>query len=737
MKALLKKLQSDSWSGYFLTSLLLCFVFFPYFFLGLKSPMMAPHSWALSDTVVSHMVFIPGLKSFKFQLFHNGQILWNNLRAMGMPLLANEIQAAPLFPLTWLFLFLPISLFWNFFVIAKLLLASTFGIYIARRILGFNFYTSLFFLFNFCFGMYVLRYMNHPWHNAFIAGLLYWIFLDQLKQKAQSIKTFLGLSFSVYCLITAGFPSNSVLMGLLVTLIVVADGTFNKTLKKNFKWIFLTYLMAHVVGLCLGSSQVFSLLETLKQTAVSFRKDIGLYQVKSPILFLGMIFRFANGLAPFEIIHVFRILPIFFFVTAMIVLIRNRLLYHWDKIMLLVFAFAALKYFPIFPIFNKFMGSLPILDRTHFTIYGFCFFILPFSYFSARGLAFWIEKKLHSNILYASLGIVVLLIFGAFFYARREACEINPLRFALLIFPLSVLLSYLIKGRLFYSKPKGIFLLIAAFMLEFLFTQPSGFISTKDPFYKANLMGEISSPELSQQISPEEKINFRIQEANGVYADSGLATADVGATAILTERQQIFRNTLFEVPWEGYLPLEKSKFSYSNPLQATSFFWDSKNQKINKDLNHSRAYLASSCTAVENLKKAQEIFKSGSFKFGDLILEVPDSFCSSYQLNSFQNVKILEDKGNYIRFESISGPAYLVLSDTYFPGWYAHDKISGQKLPILAANLNFRALKLSEKRNYEIEYFYEPLWLKKSLLMLLFGFLLLGIYSIFLKRTLT
>ena len=58
------------------------FVLYPGIFLLLQSPMIG-NSWTLQDPSVSFFNFIPGIKTVKFELFENANILWSSLRNMG------------------------------------------------------------------------------------------------------------------------------------------------------------------------------------------------------------------------------------------------------------------------------------------------------------------------------------------------------------------------------------------------------------------------------------------------------------------------------------------------------------------------------------------------------------------------------------------------------------------------------------------------------------------------------
>jgi len=82
------------------------FVLYPGIFLFLQSPMIG-NSWTLGDPSVSIQNFIPGIKTLRFELFENANVLWSSLRNMGAPVLANEVQVGPLYPLSLAFIWVP------------------------------------------------------------------------------------------------------------------------------------------------------------------------------------------------------------------------------------------------------------------------------------------------------------------------------------------------------------------------------------------------------------------------------------------------------------------------------------------------------------------------------------------------------------------------------------------------------------------------------------------------------
>jgi hypothetical protein len=70
------------------------------------------------------------------------------------------------------------------------------------------------------------------------------------------------------------------------------------------------------------------------------------------------------------------------------------------------------------------------------------------------------------------------------------------------------------------------------------------------------------------------------------------------------------------------------------------------------------------------------------------------------------SVRILEERSDRVVLEAeLAAPAYVVLADSYDPGWRA--TLDGSPAPVLRANLAFRALRVPAGR-HRIEMVYRP-----------------------------
>ena len=86
----------------------------------------------------------------------------------------------------------------------------------------------------------------------------------------------------------------------------------------------------------------------------------------------------------------------------------------------------------------------------------------------------------------------------------------------------------------------------------------------------------------------------------------------------------------------------------------------------------------------------------------------------------------LEDTPNRVDFEvETSAPGYLVLADTWYPGWSA--TVDGRTVPVQRANIAFRAVALPEPGKHRVVFSYYPVGLNAGLVLSLTTVVLLSV----------
>jgi hypothetical protein len=699
----------------------------------LQALALHPGDWSVQDPVVGIFTFIPGIRTLRYELFHNVNLLWSNLRGAGLPLLANDIQAAPLFPLTLLLLGLPDKIYWDVFVVVRLVGIGWATFLIASRMLGFRRLGAAVFTLCFAYSLYVLRYLNHPWQNGFLAGLWYLYFIFRLQ--AASVLPFrsprgglvLALFVCVYSLLTCGFPEAAAFaatLSLLVYLPFFVSGLARRAV--SIRPFLGDLALAHVMGFALASPQLFSMMEFVASEGDTFRAGLGQYQIPSFQIFIGMLTRFADGPPRGSIIHLFHLTPLFLFFWGLGGAIARRRLNAADTAALLCGTFAVLKLFPVWPAFNQFIGSLPVLRHSWFIVYFFPLVLWTFAHFAAKGAEelFAMTPRSPATFPRSLVAILAALLVWAV-VAEWQRETVNYTRAIKLIGGFSIFLALVIY-RLSSHKPTPRWvggLLIFLIAGEIITARRADFgrgtelVGANINEQKMLAWGEKNN---------RSRLDYRDQDQVGNGAKYGIATIDTGATAVLPRRAKALRTTLFNFVGDNamgpYLPIDRPKFEYSWHLTSAGFSFVGPTNAIRFDAaTLSRAYVPARCHVSADLEVSRRALATPSrFTLGDVWIEglgeYEKTICRAH-ISTIKQVSVTSDRGASLQLQTVSGPAILVLNDNYYDGWHAFDTASDRELKIFPANVAFRAVFLPETRPYELRFIYRPMWLTPALLL--------------------
>lgn len=580
-------------------SVFLVLVFYPDVVLLKKTPMHVG-GWELSDKMAGFMNFIPGYKVLQYELFTNKNILWSNLRSMGMPLLANDIQAAPLFPLTLLLCWIPADYFWNFYIVVRLVLMAAGAFLLARDFLKFKTIPSFFFTLCFVYSMYVLRWMNHPWQNGLLAGIWYLYFLSLLPTGSslpycmRRFRVVAGLAASVYAMVTCGFPEGAAMSAGLVVLVYVPFLVhLLRTGNIKLRSFFYDLLAAHAIGFALSSAQIFSIFEMLtlfvdnayRATAGTrqfggmdffpfWAENIGRITGSKPVLFndsrtyLGLI-------------------PLFFFLFGLMWSAKRfrRLDYRHAGAFLCAF-FVLFKFFPVWPAFNSIIGGLPILKDSYFFVYFFTIFLWFFAFYVAQGVQLILsDDQLGTTRILIGKNVMILLSAGgvlallgwsvSIIYEMPLAELLRKAEGDTPVVVLSMFLVAVLAALFFRTLRWGTYariclglILIGAATTEMATVMPRNFNGLLEDNSMNRVGGELAMEIERQGISLPD---VRMKDSYAYYVSAGIATIDDGAPALLPYRLFTFRRALFDVHG-GYFPVRWPYFNYSWALTSTSLF---------------------------------------------------------------------------------------------------------------------------------------------------------------------
>lgn len=125
----------------------------------------------------------------------------------------------------------------------------------------------------------------------------------------------------------------------------------------------------------------------------------------------------------------------------------------------------------------------------------------------------------------------------------------------------------------------------------------------------------------------------------------------------------------------------------------------------NKEAMH-RAFIVQEAIFRENDSEILSVLKNSSFNWKKAVVIFGKNNSIQYPKVD-TNVSISEYQPTYIKiYAATAQPGFLVLSDTYYPGWNAY--INGTKVEVSRANYAFRAIKI-DPGTHSIEFKYEPI----------------------------
>lgn len=580
--------------------LVACFAYiFPDLFFLIRSPMEGT-TLTLKDPTVSWSAFMPAFREFRYELLNSGNILWSNLRGMGQPILGNGVQGAPLFPLNIILLPLPDSLYWSVMPISRLLLIALAAYMIARKLIGFSIAASLMFALLIGFNINVTRWMNHPWSNGLLAGLWYLYFLcrvSTLNSKPHIGKACLGLTISVFAMISCGFPEASAMSAIIVVFLFGGWWLSHwHELKPSVGKILTLLLSCHFIGLALGSAQLLSLLEFIQHGgSLSLREGFaGGAHDKSNALSYGLAqfsMFWPTGAQQKFLSFSIGLFGLFFVFHGAASLLTSRTTGANTNIRLgISLGFVAamtlfvVKVFALSQTVESFFAATPVLAQSHFPLYFSPLFYMGIAYFAAMGFESLLNasasRKAKLSKLFISIAAYCSVLFLCSYtmlyfnntpHSRfwevmltkdglRHVQVFTVIGATLLFFQASSLLNW----RL--SSQRGLVAVSALVILSIVVELGSSL-----PKQHAGIDYSLLSPTRASKEALAKALNsvplprheLRSNDQNGALAASGIATADNGVSAILSPELRQLRLSLFNAKFGGYIQLESPKTTWS------------------------------------------------------------------------------------------------------------------------------------------------------------------------------
>ncbi|MCX6356695.1 MAG: hypothetical protein NT045_02280 [Candidatus Aureabacteria bacterium] len=160
-------------------------------------------------------------------------------------------------------------------------------------------------------------------------------------------------------------------------------------------------------------------------------------------------------------------------------------------------------------------------------------------------------------------------------------------------------------------------------------------------------------------------------------------------------------------------------------------FGDGRENVYAREKPSPRAYVAHEARIINDRRDLLRELSKGDFAERGLVLfdsepgvRLP---APASQMPASQATITGDQPGNTMLVATLSRPGFLVLSDTYYPGWKAY--VDGTERPILRGNYAFRAVYCNEGR-HTVNFRYEPLSFARGVRVSIVSLSLVGVYFI-------
>jgi len=681
----------------FLVMMIVIFVFFYRLFIPEPSIIITPDygrsdAWHLS--IANKFYYAQELKK-------NRVPIWNPHIGMGFPTLAEGQTGIFFLPNLILFRFLPFVYAYNLNIVLTFTLAA-WGTYLFCRSLSLNKLASMFGGLIFALGGFFIVHIQHLHliQTATVLPWLFWATNEFLKER--KVFFLLALSFLISQQVFAGFPQLT-----FYSLVALFVYLFFQTLKDKIKIkLWVVFLVFVLLGLTLAAVQILPTYELLK---ISIRESDPKsiltqfpYKVKNLAQFLDpyILGSPKDGSYPkwtpgqwgiyWESIAYIGILPLILAVYSIVLLLVRKKMRDKNSILIFLTLF-------LLSILLALGNSAPL--HPMFSLPPFSLFRVPSRF-----------------LLIAQFSLVIL---ASIFLDKFN--KIKIISFVIIIVSVANLFY-----SFFYYHPLG--------KANKWFSQPSTVkqIKNENPA-RIFSIGQLSQWGVAFPIKGWQEIGYYYFARNSLDQNSNLifGLAQLGAYESIPTRRSNLLNSLiirgiseenkeYKIASSSARTLASVNVSHITSTLANN---DQEFEKIfetEKYENYSfkilknktppmRIFMTSRYTTAQTVGELAAKFGSPDFDSTSEIVLEKEPNVQDLDLSSW-DAKILSETPTNIKIKTQSkGNGFLVLADSFYPGWEA--SIDGTNTQIFPANINSRAVFVPEGI-HQVVFIFKP----KSLL---------------------
>ena len=700
-----------------------------------------PKNDLLSD-IVTQME--PWLK-FSREQFRAGSFpLWNPHSGAGVPHFAN-LQSTVLFPLNYLFYFLP----WRIALIAapfiKLYLIGLFT-FLYLRAIGLNRGASLFGCLNFAFLGFNVFWLKWPLSNLMIFFPLLLLFAEKFARDEIGKWPLLLLAFSVGAAGLAGHIETLFHILLLAFIYLLW-----RVLSSGLSWSrcgrsLILFVLFATLGLGMAAVQLVPFLEYMFNSAAYAKRvayDINPHYLPLPAAILNIIPDFYGNPSHNSYFALFTnyCVSVSGFASVTTVLLALLALlgpprkskYVWFFLFMGTACFCLV--YKIEPVYRA-LTSLPLLDIADNSRLLFClgFSLCVLAAFFIQYLTDGLSRPPHALLVCALTLLLMALaawlaIYNKGFFETynlhfRFRHNLPPTLFFLLFLATTSIVLLLCRyGHL--SLRRGaiylgllVFLQTAVHAIGFNPANPKGnfyppapsisFLKSDRSVHRCLFMGNVFFPNLSVWYGIEEPRSY---DAMGIksYSDFQKAMGNYEnlfqVVTSCNEDMAGFLNAKYIICEQGFDPRQTMDLRYPDNYELS--YSDRSVYICENSACMPRAFLVPRVRIVDSEESLFSELPALDYRSEALVTDrdVPifqagDLSHSSCRIRSYQprRIEISLD---------VERPCYLVLSDNYFPGWKA--SIDGRKAKIYKTNGSFRLVPVHSAGRHELVFRYNPL----------------------------
>lgn len=678
-------------------------------------------------------------KDFYASHLKKGEIItWNPYIGMGTPIIA-EAQTGVFHPFNLLlFYFLPTPIAFNLRIILSYLILLIFTYFFTREI-GLSRTASFIASVAFAFSGFMIGHLKHvPMLGAIEFFPLMLICIEKIIRSSSRLFFCLLLSILLALSIFAGHLTSTYLIVLMLVIYFFVRIAQEDSQKEKFM-PYIYFFGAIVFSFLLSAAQVLNVFEIIPY---STRAVVSLEGSLAPPFLLKYLLLF---LIPdifgdpskatwdmqtqnyWENIGYIGLIPIFLALSAIVVFLKKRFRSnHYGKKSLALFAVLLFAFVLLLgkrtPVYGWFFEFVPGFSVTR--IPGRYLFFICFSLSLFAGFGFDFVKKMYKPKLWIILTMLFFILADIFYYWQSYN---NALPVSFLNEPSSVR---------FLKKDKDIY------RIRDIGRGQSWIRAWRSA---SGWRGDLS-PYIDQGkfLSPDRNILYGIPAPSIIYEMVGhfslnrSGILDARTTGIeYKSAMKLFglMNVKYFIYEENGGLLWKGKPVFSEINKAGSL---DLNIFENKDFLP-RAFLVSGYRIMQE-SEILPYMKSEDFNPSQEVIleEEPKISTQNLNISNLGTVAITKYEDTKVEISAqIKSPGFLVLTDTWYPGWKA--TVDGKSTKIYLADYNFRALYLTSGK-HKIIFSYTPTYLRAGLIVTIVSFILaflamlVLLFKIYVKR---